>query len=102
MDAVGGKRRSSTALGVETTKWDVRGGGFVRLEGLGWVSYKEVIRELRAKATKLLSQAFNEMRPTLLVHIYDSATKCWFCSRLTLPFGSKLAQTVSRWMPQRS
>lgn len=46
----------------------------MRLEGLGWVSYKEVIRELRAKATKLLSKASSEMRTTLLVHIYDSET----------------------------
>ena len=43
---------------------DVRGGGFVRLEGPGWVSYKGVIREVRAEGTKLLSVVFNEIRPT--------------------------------------
>lgn len=43
---------------------DVRGGGLVRLEGPGWVSYKGVIREVRAEATKLLSVVLNEIRPT--------------------------------------
>lgn len=43
---VGGGRRASTSLGVETTKGGGvgRGSGFVRLEGPGWVSYKGVIR----------------------------------------------------------
>jgi hypothetical protein len=93
-----GVRRASTPLGVETTKGGggVRGGGFVRLEGPGWVSYKGVIRVWHAKATKLLSRVLNEIRRTLLVHITTrrDATQCW----LTLPadrFGMKMVRPVS-------